>query len=503
MRLPPLSAALAALFACPAWAAQWDIVPSLTVAETYTDNLSLTPDALKRHEWVTQISPGISIAATGPRLQFSAKYAPELVYYGRGPQEDQTLQRGTAFGEAELAEKLLFVEAGGNVDQYDISLRDPVAASNVNATQNRGTVDTYYVTPYLKRELGSAAKAEARFTYSGWSSDVSGTLTDNVAERVELRLESGAAYKLLTWSLSYFREKVDYESQPQTSGEAGTAKARRLLTPTLGLLAEGGYENYESGVLLAGAEGSFWKAGFEWTPTPRTRLAATGGERFYGKTYAFDLAHRTRLTTWSAGYSEGITSTRSQFIVPATVSTSAYLDALFQTGIPDPAAREQAVADLIARTGLPESLAAPVNFFTGEQFLAKRWQAAGGIMGVRNVLIVSAFKETRERLVGSSLLPVTGDFVASNTVTQTGGGIAWSLKLTATSALSANASLSRNEFFDAGRVDDLAYATVALIRQIKPKASGTLRWRRQQNESSLAGASYRENAVTVTVTMSF
>jgi uncharacterized protein (PEP-CTERM system associated) len=503
MRLLPLFTALAALFACPAWAARWDIVPSLSVAETYTDNLSLAPDGLKRDEWVTQMVPGISIAATGPRLQFNAKYAPEFVYYARKRQENQTLQRGSAFGKAELAERLVFVEAGGKVDQYDVSLQGPVSASNVNATQNRTTVRTYFASPYLRREFGAAAKAEARFTHSGWSSDGPGSLSDSEAERVDLRLDSGPAFKLLTWSLGYFRERVDYESQQETFGEAATAKARRLITPTVGLLAEGGYENYDSGVLLTGTKGSFWRAGFEWTPTPRTRIAATGGERFYGKTYTFDLAHRARLTTWSAGYSEEITSTRSQFIVPATASTSAYLDALFQAGIPDPAAREQAVAEFVARTGLPPSIAEPVNFFTNEQFLAKRWQAAGGILGVRNVLIVNAFRETRERLVGSSLLPVTGDFVASNSVTQTGGGLAWSLKLSATSALSANASFSRSEFFDAGRVDDLVYATVALTRQFQPKFSGALRYRRRENESSLAGASYRENAVSASVTMYF
>ncbi len=47
MRFLSLSAALPALLACPAWAAKWDIVPTLSVVETYTDNVSLTPDAVE------------------------------------------------------------------------------------------------------------------------------------------------------------------------------------------------------------------------------------------------------------------------------------------------------------------------------------------------------------------------------------------------------------------------------------------------------------------------
>ena len=79
-----MSTALAGLFACPAWAAKWDIVPTLTLVETYSDNISLTPDRTKQSDWVTQVVPGISIAATGERLRFNFVYAPEFTYYAQG-----------------------------------------------------------------------------------------------------------------------------------------------------------------------------------------------------------------------------------------------------------------------------------------------------------------------------------------------------------------------------------------------------------------------------------
>jgi len=84
MRFLSLSASLPALLAGPAWAAKWEIVPTLSVGETYTDNVSLTPDAVRQGAWVTQVSPGIAIAATGARLRFNAAYAPEVIYYARG-----------------------------------------------------------------------------------------------------------------------------------------------------------------------------------------------------------------------------------------------------------------------------------------------------------------------------------------------------------------------------------------------------------------------------------
>jgi hypothetical protein len=41
----PALLALLALLACPARAEKWDVVPTMSVAETYTDNISLVQDA--------------------------------------------------------------------------------------------------------------------------------------------------------------------------------------------------------------------------------------------------------------------------------------------------------------------------------------------------------------------------------------------------------------------------------------------------------------------------
>ena len=486
------------LLACPAWAARWDIVPTLSVVETYTDNVSLLPDASKASDWVTQVIPGISIAATGDRLRLKANYAPEVTYYARGQEDNQVFNRGNALGVAELAKQLLFFEAGASVDQYDVSPRGPVTTNNVNVTGNRATVENYFASPYIRR-VGANIQAEARFTYSWVRSNDSPELSNSEADRINLRLANGPAFKALTWDLAYTRENIHYDETSQdTDIEVISANARRLITYTVGLTAQAGYEYYKRGVIVPESEGNSWSAGLDWTPSPRTRLAAAGGQRFYGHHYLFDFKHRTRLTAWSASYSEDVTTTRSEFFIPATTSTGGYLDTLYSSRFPDPVERQKVVEEFIARTGLPASLDSPVNFFTTQLFIAKRWQASTGILGARNVLIANVFGEDREVLAGDLLFPN-----APNATKQTGTSLVWNWRMTVQTTLNLNGAYSRIETPFTGQIDRHTRAGLVLARQFQPRLSGSLGYRWQQNDSNFVDSSYTENAGFASLRLQF
>jgi uncharacterized protein (PEP-CTERM system associated) len=489
---------LPAMFANPAWAARWDVVPTLAVSETYTDNVSLDRDSLKQSEWVTQVIPGIAIAASGPRLRFNARYAPEATYYGRESRDNELFHRGDAFGLAELSEKFLFVEAGGRVDQYDVSPLGPVTTNNINTTGNRATAESYYASPYVRHAFGAAVRTELRYTYSVVNTDDNRFLSNSEANRINLQLASGPAYKQFTWDLAYDGENIRYETRQETDTQVITANARQLITPTIGLLAKAGHDYYKSGNIVPASEGPFWGVGFEWTPTPRTRLAATGGQRFYGEEYFLDFRHRTRLTTWSAGYTETITTARSQFFIPATTSTAGYLDTLYLTRFPDPVARQKVVDDFIARTGLPPSLSSPINFFTTQLFLAKRWHASMGLQGVSHVVLANVFSEDREGVAGDLILPN-----APNATKQTGTSLVWNWRMTPRTAWNLGGSYTRIETPFTGVIDYFTLIGAGITRQFQRRVSGTLGYRRQDRDSNVGAAEYTENAGFARLEMRF
>jgi uncharacterized protein (PEP-CTERM system associated) len=479
----------------------WVVTPSLKLVETYTDNVFLSPEGTRQSDWITQVIPGISVTANGPRLRLDAFYAPEIVYHAQTEREDKVFHRGNAVGTLELADELLFLEAGAKVDQYDVSLRGPLTTSNVNITGNRATAVSSYVSPYLLRNIGSAARAEARLTYSTWRSDEDQpALPDNSARRILLRLANGPAYRLLTWEAAYTGESIKYETKQETTSEEFTASARRQITSTVGLLLQAGYERYDTG-LPESLEDPRYSAGFDWSPTPRTRLAATAGQRLGDATYSFDLRHRTRLTSWNVAYAEDVTTSREEFFLPATQSTAGALDAMFLSQHPDPVTRQKAVQEFIARTGLPPSLGAPINFFSDQLFLQKRWLASAGLQGSRNTLVATAFWEKRELVRGTA--PPVGDFAASESIRTSGGSLAWGLRLTGRNTWNLQGGYTRSQFLDSGQVDDFVYVQAGVTRQFQPRVSGSLSYRLQDKDSTQGGAEYRENAGVASLLLMF
>ena len=191
-------------------------------------------------------------------------------------------------------------------------------------------------------------------------------------------------------------------------------------------------------------------------------------------------------------YAEDITTSREEFFVPATQSTAGALDQMFLSQYPDPAARQQAVQEFIARMGLPPSLGVPINFFSDQLFLQKRWFASVALQGVRNTLVATAFWQLRELVGGTA--PVVGDFTESESIRTSGGSLAWGLRLTPRTRWNLEVGYSRSEFLQSGEVDDFTYLRAGLTRQFQPRVSGSLSYRLQNQDSTLAGAEYRENA---------
>jgi uncharacterized protein (PEP-CTERM system associated) len=503
-RFLPLSSAL---LASPTPAVKWELVPTLSLEEHYTDNVSLAPDGANRSEWATIATPGFNLNVTGRDWALIGSYGAQGIYRANSGTSEVNHQASlNSIGSIELYPQLLYLETRGGVSQQNFSTLAQQSADNVNTAGNRATVRSLVVSPFLRHSFGTDARAEARYTYSSVDSGA-GALSDSAANRIDLRLVSGAAYKLMTWSAEYSKEVIDYTStnnRSNTSEKFGIT-VRRLITPTFGLLGTVGYEEHDYATIGEAPKGAAWSVGVSWTPTPRTNLVATAGKRYFGDTYALDFSHRMRAMVFSAKYSEDVTTTRQQLILPSSASTAGYLDQLFITQFPDPILRQQAVQSFITQNGLPSNLVVPVEFFTNQFFLEKRWGLAVGFVGARHSFLTNYYNSNRESLqTGAAVDGSAGDFASSTTVKQSGASATWSWRITPLDASNLSVGYTKSESPGLGRETNLTYMRWVLNHRFGKDLDGALSVRRQQSDSNQGGTlDYTENAVTVSLKMSF
>lgn len=493
------------VFSPHAHAAYWKLTPTIAMAETYTDNVKLKGPGAEQHATITQLSPGLTIAATGQRLKMQLNYVLQNSYYSGLNNEQTTNHLLRANAKAALAKDLFFLDGSASVTQQNLSPFGQVADNDLNLSENRVEVRTYSVSPYFRRNFENKFTAELRYAHDSVTNKTDGTSFSNIdsqADNVLFSLKSGSAFRSINWGLNYSHQNIHYEKQTPLEMEKSTASLSYVISPLFRLTSTLGYEKNSYISLGEKPSGIFWSAGFTWTPSARTNFILNGGHRFFGKTYALTLSQRARMSVWSLGYNEDITTTRGQFLVPATNNTSAFLNQLWQTSIPDATTRQQVVDNFIKDSGLPSALTQPINTFTNQVFLQKSLQGSAAFTGVQNTLVLSLFNTEREAQSSGTLETAITPGLLSN-VRQTGANALWNWKLSPRTNTTVSAAYTRANSLNSGVIDNAKTLRVSASRQLQSKLKATLEVRRVQKESTLVIGNYNENAVTLYLLLGF
>lgn len=396
-RLAPL--AIAAMLLASECRADWRVVPALTLTERYTDNFRRESDELKRSQFISELIPSVSVVKTGQRLSLNG-VARWRHYEYRDKDLAGTLDHSFDYslsGRATVAQDFLYVDASASATPRNISAFGPRVEDAPYLASNQSKVKTWSISPHLQQQYGQLASMALRYTRDQVQGGTRGFAT-STSDSIAANLASGRAFGQLGWHLNYVRQELDDSINGETSTEIAAANLRYALTPRLGLTSSVGYDRYRFQGLGGDTAGRNWSYGFEWNPSLRTSVSASLGRHFYGQTGAFSLMHRSRRTTWQIVYDDDVTTSRERFLLPATIDTSALLDRLFATSIPDPIARREAIAAYIQNNGLPSSLADDVNFLSNRYFHQRSLQGSMAFKLARTSGVLSLSRSERVAL---------------------------------------------------------------------------------------------------------
>lgn len=488
----------------------WRILPRMGLVETYTDNVTFAGDGFKKSDFITQLNPGVSVIGVGRHFNLNAQYTMNNLIYAEQSNFTRTRHQLNATATTELIEHLFFVDGRAMITQQNATLLGPQAINNVNVTGNRVNVSTFSISPYIRHRFQDFASTEVRYTRNMVSSS-GNALRSSQADAFQAVLNSGTSFQKLNWGLNYSNQMVHFSGSNRTIElERSIANLRYMITPQFGLTGMGGYERNSFISIRGNPSSPTWMIGFVWEPSERTSLAISGGQRFYGNTYAGSFTHRTRLTVWNATYNESITTFNQQTGLGSPGALTGSLGQLLSAQNPNFSPEFiQQNSNALLGLGLSGSFFSPNNFLTNRLFLQKILQASVAMNGTKNTVVLRIFNMSRRAFSPES---VDADLVGGvdpallNNTRQSGANALWSYRISQLTRANLNLAFTRFSFLSTDRVDDLKLITLSVSRelpQLLPNLNSMIQVRHNQRDSNLPGGDYRENAIIASLNMNF
>jgi uncharacterized protein (PEP-CTERM system associated) len=503
-RLAPIALALLAL--APQCHAAWRLTPFVDVTQTFTDNVALEPSGQEHAQWVSDVAPGFTLVDRTPRLSVEAMARQHYFVY-LGKRQRNTAEQQTQYaanGQAVIVQDYFYLDAAASGGPQAVSPFGPQVTANLWAQGNRANVRTWRVSPYLRHRFGNTADLTVRYVRDGVDAGRN-LLGSSKGETEMAHLASGRRFETLGWSLDVSHQVLDNTLAGPSTSDNAEGKVRLNVARTFALTASGGYDRYDFQSLGGRTAGRNWSGGFAWAPSNRTKLEASVGHRYFGPTASLAFSHRTRHSVWMANYSDAITTSRAQFLLPASIDTASMLDKLFVTSFPDPEARAQAVQAYIHAAGLPQTLADSVNYFSNRYLRQKQKQAALLLDGAHSSLLVSVYdtrrvalsvQQTDTELLGSQLANLDAD------TRQLGISSVYSRRLNSRTTALVTAQVGRNQSLSTGRVQDVRLLRVGVTRQLRDRMQFAVEARHASGATSeLTTRAYTENAVSATISV--
>jgi len=484
------------LAAAPAWAGDWKFTSGISLSERFSDNVDLAANGQAESDWITEISPRISMSRAGGRAKANVDYSLQGLLYANDSDRNDLRHNLNGRVNAELAKEWLFLDATARISHELLSLADAGGLGDAVGIGNTTSVGAYSLSPYIKHRFGSAATVEARLSrddvFIGDSS-----LSDTQSTRYQLSAVGGKYLPPLSWSANYSKTDTKNSAASDSGSELASANARYRLSRKFGLLAQASHEkndftgasnriqdysSYGFGAFYTPSRlvsmdvlyndsdnGSFISGSLTLNPTLRTSIIATTSERAYGRTYSLNLAHRTRKSNWSLRYSDDLTTTQQQF--------TNFFGYLCPVGTLPPN---------------PSCIPVFIRYQNNETYVAKTLIGTVSYTLRRNTFNLSLYNNEREY-----------QSIAGNDKTR-GMQASWSLKPAAHTTFTLSGGVSQNQISGPpDREDDLWNLTLRATHQFQTKVSGSVEVRHQERTSDQISGEYAENSVAARLNMSF
>ena len=297
-----------------------------TISQSYNDNVGLVAQGQRpAGDWITALTPQLSISDQGRRVQFDLSYSPTALFFAGDTSLATVQQNLLTSGQVELLKDTFFVREQASIIPQFINGAGAVGPTTYTTNSNLQSTTAYQISPYLRHRFGYITDAETSFIY-GQVSASGETLAPLQNEELRQTFTSGTYFGRLGWTLTADARRDRIGAIPGETTSSGVLKddlaradLKYVLVRGLAVTASGGYEDISFPPTLVSAlsvptlvpalRGPTWNAGFDYTPNPRFSFTATYGSRYGAPDYEVSAKYTGAITNATLTYTETIETT--------------------------------------------------------------------------------------------------------------------------------------------------------------------------------------------------
>jgi len=283
----------------PVFAIDFLFTPSLTIQETYSDNIRLAVKGQEKGSFVTEISPGLSIrGVNGGRLTANFDYRLQNLFNAGGDGStniNHQLQFDTGY---QVIRNRLNVAARSTISQQNISnLR---GGDNINNLDARTNVWTAGASVNWTPHFGQFANANINIDFDYVGNDNAEQLANSMNLNESISLTSGRDFKRITWNANFDNTSNFRENEDDVGFQNTGLTIRGWVDRRFNFFGTAGYANNNFQGLDTNTNGFFYTVGAQWKPNWYFDIEAGYGNNWHVSSN-LSLSQRTHL---SAGYND-------------------------------------------------------------------------------------------------------------------------------------------------------------------------------------------------------
>lgn len=471
------------------------IQPTLLGRITYTDNVDAS--SIGTSDWVTEISPGISMRRESGRLNGFLSANLRSLSYARDSDRNTTFLALAGRGEFEAMKDFLFIDMDARVSRDNGSALSGRGTNDLLDVNKDNETRQFSLGPRFEFRPFGTSEGLLSYRYSWFNG--SGDIESREVGDLEARLADEQAVGRLGWGAEYEREDASYSESSFADVTREKYEGFLLFRPIQRVRLSAGLGRESNDFGLGSESYTTKSAGVEWAASPRTNMTASVEDRFFGTGYDFDLTHRRARSSWNLAASRDVSSSINNN--PSAEDELLYREFYDALGsISDPVERASEARRLLEEQGGNSAFL----FVSNSYYLSEVLRGSVALIGRRSVLRFDLQRSERSRLGAAPATNTQDDFANYDTVIDNSVSASVAHRLTPQSSGNVSLRYSESEGTGANQsTTDRTQLSIGVTTRLGPSASGGIVYRYQRADGTGEGADFTENAVTANIGIRF